>query len=383
MKYIGILAALALMASCSTEIIDQPERPGDGGVENPAPDDPEQPGDTPDDPSLDNPALGVSPDSIPPYGAGSDGYIPLISNPGSFAKGADVGWVTELEAKGEKFYNAAGEETELMELLRDECGINSIRLRVWVDPVDGWNNIDDVLVKARRARELGLRLMIDFHFSDYWADPGKQNIPSAWNGLSLDELKKAMAEHVNQMLTLLYNYGIEPEWVQIGNETTTGMMWPIGSTSTGDNFAQLVTAGYEAVKAVFPNALVIVHCDEGNRQSKYDYLYGKLKSAKYDMIGMSLYPPTGSWEKTVSDCLANIVHCQQTFGKPVMICEIGYDADRPLEAQQMLQTMLDGALERDVKGIFWWEPESTMANTGYGKGAFQNGRPTSALNPFK
>lgn len=382
MKYISIFAALLLMAGCSTTP-EQPEQPDKPGTENPGPGDSGTEEPTPDDPTLGSPDLSVWPDTVPPYGPGSDAYVPLISEPGSFAKGADVGWVTELEAKGEKFYNSAGQATELMELLRNECGINSIRLRVWVDPADGWNNIDDVLVKARRARELGLRLMIDFHFSDYWADPAKQNIPTAWSGMTLEELKAAMTGHVNQMLTLLKYYNIEPEWVQIGNETTTGMMWPIGSTSTGDNFAQLVTTGYEAVKAVFPNSLVIVHCDEGNRQSKYDFLYGKLKSARYDMIGMSLYPPTGSWQKTVSDCLANITHCQQTFGKPVMICEIGYDVDKPLEAQQMLQTMLDGALERDVKGIFWWEPESTMENTGYGKGAFQNGRPTGALNPFK
>lgn len=376
-KYIFAIAAISLiLGACgTTPENDQPEEPGQ---EEPTPDGPGT-----NDPSLEAPDLSATPDTVPPYGPNGDAYIPLISNPGSFAKGADVGWVTELESKGEKFYNSAGEETELMELLRDECGINSIRFRVWVNPTDGWNSIDDVLVKSRRARELGLRLMIDFHFSDWWADPGKQTIPSAWAGMTLEEAKVALAGHVTEMLMLLKYYGIEPEWVQIGNETTTGMMWPLGSTSNGDNFAQLVTAGYDAVKAIFPGSLVIVHVDEGNRQSKYDFLFGKLKNAKYDMIGMSLYPEASTWQKVVSDCLANIEHCQQTFNKPVMICEIGYDSDKPLEAQQMLQTMLDGALERNVKGIFWWEPESTMANTGYGKGAFENGRPTSALNPFK
>ena len=337
------------------------------------------------DPEETNPEMTVDPDTVAPMSPESDAYIPLISEPGSFAKGADVSWVTELEAKGEKFYDAAGQEIELMKLLRDECGINSIRLRVWVNPTDGWSNIDDVLVKSRRARELGLRLMIDFHFSDWWADPGKQNIPAAWAGMSIEELKVALASHVNDMLTLLKQYDIEPEWVQIGNETTTGMMWPIGSTATGNNFTQLVNAGYDAVKAVFPNSLVIVHCDRGNRPSLYNFLYGKLaaEGGRYDMIGMSLYPEPGSWQQTVADCLANAEACQKNFGKPVMICEIGYDVDKPLEAQNMLQNMIDGALERGVKGVFWWEPESTMENTGYGKGAFNNGRPTSALNPFK
>lgn len=338
---------------------------------------------SPDEPQ--NPTLGVWPDTVPPMTSETDAYIPLISEPGTFAKGADVSWVTELEAKGEKFYNSEGEVTELMQLLRDECGINAIRLRVWVDPENGWNNIDDVLVKARRARTLGLRTMIDFHFSDWWADPGKQAIPSAWSGMTLQEAKAALQKHVTEMLSLLKSYDIEPEWVQVGNETTTGMMWPLGSTNNGDNFSQLVTAGYEAVKAIFPSSIVIVHCDEGNKASKYEYLYGRLKlqGAKYDMIGMSLYPESGSWQKTVDDCLSNIENCRKAYDKPVMICEIGYDADKPLEAQEMLQTMIDGALKRDVKGIFWWEPEATIANTGYGKGAFQNGRPTGALNPFK
>lgn len=374
MKVMKMLSfsAVALMVfaavSCST---------GKGG-----PDDPEQPT-KPSDPN--SPDVSVSPDVVPPLGPADDTYIPLISEPGSFAKGADVSWVTEMEAKGEKFYNSAGEEAELMELLRDECGINSIRLRVWVDPQDGWSDMDDVVVKARRARELGLRLMIDFHFSDTWADPSKQYMPSAWEGMTLEQARQAVASHVNDMLTLLKNYEIEPEWVQVGNETTTGMMWPLGSTSNGTNFSQLVTAGYNAVKTVFPNALVIVHCDEGNAAYKYEYLLGKLKleGAKYDMIGMSLYPEPGSWQQTVTDCLSNIEACQKAYNKPVMICEIGYDADKPLEARQMLQTMLDGALERDVKGIFWWEPESTLANSGYGKGAFRDGRPTGALDPFK
>lgn len=331
------------------------------------------------------PEITVDPDTVPPVSPDIDAYIPFISEPGTFAKGADVSWVTELESKGVKYYNEAGEETELMTLLRDECGIDAIRLRVWVNPTEGWSNIDDVLVKARRARELGMRLMIDFHFSDWWADPGKQNIPEAWKGMTLEETKKALASHVTDMLSLLKKYGIEPEWVQVGNETTTGMLWPLGSTSNGNNFSQLVNAGYDAVKAIFPDAIVIIHCDEGNLPAKYTYLYGKLEAegARYDMIGMSLYPVTGSWQKTVSDCLSTIEMCQNTFKKPVMICEIGFDVNKPLEAQQMLQTMLDGALERDVKGIFWWEPESELGNTGYDKGAFSNGRPTGALSPFK
>src|SRR5262245_28461707 len=96
-----------------------------------------------------------------------------------FAKGADISWITQMEAAGIKFYNASGTAMDCMQLMKS-LGMNSIRLRVWVNPTNGWCNNADVVAKAKRAQQLGLRLMIDFHYSDYWADPGKQNKPAAW-----------------------------------------------------------------------------------------------------------------------------------------------------------------------------------------------------------
>ncbi len=144
----------------------------------------------------------------------------------SFARGADVSWVTEMEAQGRKFYTRGPGrvENECMELLRDDCGVNAIRLRVWVNPKRQWNAIPDVVKKAARADSLGMRVMIDFHFSDSWADPGKQVIPAAWQNLDLDGLCKALAGHVDETLKALKAAGVSPEWVQIGNETTPGML---------------------------------------------------------------------------------------------------------------------------------------------------------------
>ncbi len=99
-----------------------------------------------------------------------------------------------------------------MQLLRDHCGVNSIRLRVWVNPEEGWNSIDDVVLKARRTENLGLRTMIDFHFSDTWADPGHQETPEAWKNLSFEELLKAVGTHVTETLNALKNAGVTPEW---------------------------------------------------------------------------------------------------------------------------------------------------------------------------
>ena len=161
------------------------------------------------------------------FGMGSckdDNAAPAMPDQDSFAKGADISWITEMEATGISFYNQAGIATDGLKLLRS-LGMNAVRLRVWVDPANGWCNKEDVLVKAYRAHHLGMRIMIDFHYSDHWADPGQQNKPAAWGSLSLDELKAAVAEHTKEVLQLLKDNGITAEWVQVGNETGNGMLW--------------------------------------------------------------------------------------------------------------------------------------------------------------
>lgn len=202
-----------------------------------------------------------------------------------FAKGADVSWLTEMEKEGYKFYDAEGNGHECMSLLRD-LGMNAIRLRVWVNPDQGWSeeegffnpegwcDKDDVVTKAWRAHNLGYRIMIDFHYSDIWADPGRQEKPAAWADLSFDELKQAVADHTTEVLSAIKARGIDVEWVQVGNETRTGMLKPDGAASSGKtaNFAQLVTAGYDAVKTIYPEAKVIVHIDQGNNPNRYIWL---------------------------------------------------------------------------------------------------------------
>ena len=267
-----------------------------------------------------------------------------------------------MESEGLRFYTPAPErrEMELMALLRDYCEVNSIRLRVWVNPADGWNSTDDVVAKARRAEALGLRTMIDFHFSDTWADPGNQKMPEAWKGLSFDGLKASVANHVDGVLKALKNAGVTPEWVQIGNETTPGMMLPAGSVDNPVQLTSLNNAGYDAVKAVFPEAKVIVHLDAGNDRWRYDRMFGLLEAngGKYDMIGMSLYP----------------------YGRQVMICEIGMPHDKAELCRDLIARMMT----TPVEGIFYWEPEAPAGyNGGYSMGCFENGAPTVALDPFR
>ncbi|MDO4320039.1 MAG: glycosyl hydrolase 53 family protein [Bacteroidales bacterium] len=320
---------------------------------------------------------------------------PVVDTPveierGTFAKGADVSWVTQFEAEGYRFSTQDGKEKELMTLLRDDCGVNAIRLRVWVNPendseVQGWCDIDDVVVKARRANELGLRVMIDFHFSDRWADPGQQFIPAAWADMTLDGVKAAMTDHITEMLTKLQRYGVTPEWVQIGNETRTGMMWPLGSLDSGDNFTQMVNTGYDAVKAICPDALVLVHCDQAENRYLYERLFGQItgEGARFDMIGMSIYPEPSTWRQTVDNGIETVKYCRQTFGKPVMIVEVGMDYREVEQSAAMLEYLMNQSIANDVKGIFWWEPE-TPVDQGYNKGCFDaNGAPTGAMDCFK
>lgn len=315
--------------------------------------------------------------------------LPLHAVKPDFAKGADVGWITEMESTGCKFYNRDGVEKECMTLLRDDCGVNSIRLRVWVNPDKPWNTIPDVVKKAKRAHDLGMRLMIDFHFSDTWADPGKQYIPAAWADLSLEDLQKAVADHVKETLTALKDEGITPEWVQIGNETTNGMMWPVGTLDHPAELTALNNAGYEAAKAVFPETICIVHLDNGYDSAIYDRMFDILDAngGKYDMIGMSLYPywaaqngGDGNWETVADKCIANIEHVKAKYGKPVMICEIGMPYDEAEDCRDLIAKMMNA----DVEGIFYWEPEASPGyNGGYTLGCFDQGRPTVALDAFK
>ena len=309
------------------------------------------------------------------------------AQPGTFAKGADVSWLTQMESEGLVFNSKSGAPTECMQLLKEDCNVNAIRLRVWVNPAAGWNNVHDVLVKARRAASLGLRLMIDFHFSDTWADPGHQQTPAAWADYDLAHLKTAVSSHVTEVLGKLKDFNITPEWVQIGNETRGGMLYPLGSIENGSNYAELTNAGYDAVKAVFPEAKVIVHIDSGNNLNLFTYVFDYLKNrgGKYDIIGMSMYPETGKSADYVNKCVSNISSLYTKYGKPVMVCEIGMDYDQAEECRTCISSLIAKGRETGhLEGVFYWEPQAPAGyNEGYGKGCFVNGTPTVALDAFK
>jgi len=319
---------------------------------------------------------------------------PPTSNKITFSKGADVGWLTQMEAAGIKFYDSTGAQQECIALLKS-LGINSIRLRVWVKPSGGWNNTSDVVAKAKRAKALGMKIMIDFHYSDTWADPGHQTKPAAWTSLSFNDLKSTVYNYTKGVMDTLKLNDIIPNWVQVGNETNDGMLWPDGRVSTNQNnfgnFAALITQGYNAVKAVSDTTKVIVHISNGYDNSLYHWMFDGLKTngAKFDIIGMSLYPSyfASGWSAANSQCLFNMNDMIARYNKPVMIVEVGMPVNDPTTAKAFLTDLISktkSIANGNGLGVFYWEPECYNNWQGYGLGAFDNsGKPTAAMNAFK
>ncbi|MFI5163462.1 MAG: arabinogalactan endo-beta-1,4-galactanase [Sphingobacteriales bacterium] len=323
--------------------------------------------------------------TVPPVVTTPTYKAPVVAS--TFAKGADISWVTQMESSGVKFYDKTGKQQELFALMKS-LGMNSIRLRAWVNPTDGWCNTADVVAKALRAKAAGMKILIDFHYSDSWADPGKQPKPAAWVTLDFQTLVTTLHDYTVSVMNTLQTNGITPDWVQVGNEVSDGMLWEDGRASTHmANFAALVKAGYTAVKSVSSTTKVIVHLPNGFDNSLYEYLFDGLKNngAQWDIIGMSLYPTTTNYTTLDAQCLANINDMVSRYGTPAMVVEVGMDATNPTASRAFLTdliTKVNGVSNGNGLGVFYWEPEAYNWQN-YGLGAFDStGKPTIALDAF-
>lgn len=311
-----------------------------------------------------------------------------------FYLGGDISGVTADEARGRYLMDRDSVRKEATQLMKD-YGMNATRLRVWVDPADGFSSPADVLEMARRSQALGMPVMIDFHYSDWWADPGKQNPPKQWLGMDLAQTEKALADHTRSTLQLLKDNGIDVKWVQVGNETTHGFLWPMGRFEENpEQYASLTRAGVAAVREVYPDAKVIIHLDNGFDRNLYDTVFDSLKAngVEWDLIGMSVYPYwaiEGGREDsdimTLVDTISNIRHLKQKYGTDVMIVETGVDARNPEPGKEFVRALIkasrdftDGACE----GVFYWAPE-TNAEADYRLGAFSHDMPTVIMDAFK
>lgn len=310
------------------------------------------------------------------------------------SKGADVSWMTEMEAQGFTWQDNEGNSTELMPLLKD-YDLDAVRLRVWVNPdnspANGWCDIDDMLSKAQMANAEGLDVMICIHFSDHWADPGQQTKPAAWANLSITQLQTAVANHTTDILNALNAVNITPKWVQIGNETNDGMLWPEGRASTGGfaNYAGFVNAGANAVKTFNPSIKTILHLSNGFDQDLYNWninglINNGLNFNNIDVIGMSLYPEVDNWKTLVDQTYDNMQNIQNTFNKEVMVVEIGFSNSQPDITYQFIVYMIEKTRQAEGLGVFYWEPIAYSPFTSYSKGAWDDdGSPSVAFDAFK
>jgi arabinogalactan endo-1,4-beta-galactosidase len=312
----------------------------------------------------------------------------------SFAKGADVGWLPQMEATGYKFYDTDGSQKDCLQLLKDR-GMNTIRLRVWVNPsndkASGHCSKEETVAMAIRAQKMGMRIMIDFHYSDSWADPGKQNKPLEWKNHTFSELLNDVYFHTEDVLKALKASGVTPEWVQVGNEIPGGMLWPEGSTDNFNQLAQLLNKGYDATKAVDKNIKVIVHLDEGNNSKKFRWFFDNAKThnVKYDVIGLSYYP---FWIKTdykenIVDLANNLNDMSARYDKEVMVVEVGGIDTQEQNTYDMLTAVVKAVKavpNNKGLGVIYWEPQGAKSWSHYELSAWRSdGKPSMALDAFK
>ncbi|GAA5057764.1 arabinogalactan endo-1,4-beta-galactosidase [Thermocatellispora tengchongensis] len=245
------------------------------------------------------------------------------AGPGRLAvRGADVSSLAKSEALGGVYRHANGRRGDALAILRD-AGVTHIRLKVWVNPADGYNTKTQVLAVARRAKALGMGLLIDFHYSDSWADPGKQNKPAAWASLPFDQLRQAVYDHTFDVLGALKAQGTTAEMVQIGNELNGGLLWPDGRYDNWPGMAALLNAGYDAAKAVSSATKVVLHLADGADNGLYRWWFDNAAAhgIRYDVIGLSYYP---YWHGTLEAFQANLNDVAARYAKPVLVAETAY-----------------------------------------------------------
>ncbi len=294
-----------------------------------------------------------------------------------FARGADISWLTEMEADGVKFHKADGTEADCFDVLK-EAGVDAIRLRVWVDSSKSpyksrCCDKESVVGMALRAKKKGMDVMIDFHYSNWFADPSRQETPADWNQLDLNGLKQAVATHTNDVLTALKAAGVAPKWIQVGNETRPGMLHPVGQLYNKDgnieggwkNYVALSNAGYESAKKICPEAMVMIHIDNAwDTETNSWWLEEFNKNGgKTDMIALSHYPqthPKNTWEEMNKLACGNVKAWAQKYNIPIMISEVGVKPETGQEAIKTLKHFMElmhHQSESVCKGVFYWEPQ--------------------------
>lgn len=257
---------------------------------------------------------------------------PLQAQPASdtFIRGVDISFTQQIEDLGGK-YKLNGVETDALDIFKHN-GVNYIRLRLWHTPTGGYCNLSKTLTYASRVKAKGFRLLLDIHYSDWWADPGKQNKPAAWASLSFTALKESVYAYTRDVIAALKNQGALPDMVQIGNEITAGMLWNDGriggsydTTPQWVNFGELVKEGIRGAReaAADTSMRIMIHIDRGGDNTGARWFFGNLaaQGVQFDVIGLSYYP---WWHGTLAQLRNNMNDLATRYGKDIIVAETAY-----------------------------------------------------------
>lgn len=238
--------------------------------------------------------------------------------------GADVSTAQRALDLGARYFNAAGTAADPLDILKG-AGVNYARLRVWNNPVSGYNNKAKVLAYARTVKAKGLRLLIDFHYSDTWADPGKQFKPAAWASHGIGQLQTDVFNYTLDVCTSLKAQGTTPDSVQIGNEINVGMLWNDGKVINNSftNLGLLLKAGYNATKACNSGTQVIIHTADADSDTNARWFYDGIRGqgVTWDVTGLSYYC---FWHGSLANMTSVVADVRARYGKPVVIAETAY-----------------------------------------------------------
>ncbi|MCW9706063.1 glycoside hydrolase family 53 protein [Fodinibius salsisoli] len=293
----------------------------------------------------------------------------------NYAIGADLSFLKSAEDRGVEFKDN-GQVKPGLEIFSDH-GYNWIRLRLWHTPTRSMNDLEYTIELAQEAKKYGFKFLLDYHYADSWADPGKQPIPAAWDTTNVEVLIDSVYQYTKNTIEAFREAGVMPEMVQIGNEVRNGMLWPLGKLPQNwDNFAALFKAGVDGVDAgrgQAPRPLIMLHYDNGADTDGAKQYYEKFNSYNipYDIIGLSYYP---WWHGNLLQFRENLLSLVDNFDKDIVLVETGYrpheyedhPAPYPEEIpggprkaflEDVNETLLNVS-SRKIKGVFWWEPAS-------------------------
>ncbi|KLG09370.1 galactosidase [Enterobacter cloacae subsp. cloacae] len=321
---------------------------------------------------------------------------PFNAMPADFIKGADISTLLEAEQHGAKFYNQNGQQQDAIAILKAN-GVNYVRLRLWVDPQDasgktyggGSNNLENTITLAKRVKAQGLKLLLDFHYSDFWTDPGKQFKPKAWEKMDYPQLKTAIHDYTRDTIARFKKEGVLPDMVQIGNEINGGMLWPEGKSwgqggGEFDRLAGLLNAAIGGLKENLTGGeqvKIMLHLAEGTKNDTFRWWFDEIakRGVPFDIIGLSMYT---YWNGPISALKANMDDISRRYNKDVIVVEAAYgytldncdNAENSFQAKEekdggypgtvqgqydyihdLMQSVIDVPDHRG-KGIFYWEP---------------------------